>query len=79
MGGLSSLSWIWGETLRQMEAKMADYISMDEGEYTRLLNEYSRLQETFDRQGGYSYGELHKSVLVGLELSFPEEFDSPIG
>ena len=43
------------ETLRQMEAKMADYISMDEGEYTRLLNEYSRLQETFDRQGGYSY------------------------
>ena len=35
------------ETLRQMEAKMADYISMDEGEYTRLLNEYSRLQETF--------------------------------
>ena len=65
------------ETLRQMEAKMADYISMDEGEYTRLLNEYSRLQETFDRQGGYSYESFIRGVLVGLGFS-PEEFDSPI-
>lgn len=57
------------ETLRQMEAKMADYISMDEGEYTRLLNEYSRLQETFDRQGGYSYESFIRGVLVGLGFS----------
>ena len=65
------------ETLRQMEEKMADYGSMGEDEYNRLLNEYSRLQETFDRQGGYSYESFIRGVLVGLGFS-PQEFDAPI-
>ena len=65
------------ETLRQMEEKMADYGSMGEDEYNRLLNEYSRLQETFDRQGGYSYESFLRGVLVGLGFS-PQEFDAPI-
>ena len=30
---------------------MADYASMDEAMYSRLLNEYSKLQESFEEQG----------------------------
>lgn len=65
------------EVLRQMEADMANYHSMDEDEYARLLKEYSNLQESFKEQGGYSYESYIKGVLVGLGFS-PEEFHMPI-
>lgn len=63
--------------LRKMEQQMADYASMDEAMYSRLLNEYSKLQESFEEQGGYSYESYIKGVLIGLGFS-PEEFHMPI-
>ena len=63
--------------LREMEQQMADYDAMDEAQYSRLLNEYSKLQESFEEQGGYSYESYIKGVLTGLGFS-PEEFHMPI-
>lgn len=63
--------------LRKMEQQMADYDSMDETQYLKLLNEYSKLQESFEEQGGYSYESYIKGVLTGLGF-LPEEFQMPI-
>ncbi|HZJ57261.1 MAG TPA: ABC-F family ATP-binding cassette domain-containing protein [Clostridia bacterium] len=65
------------DTLRRMEEKMAHYSSMDETEYSRLLSEYSRLQESFDSRGGYSYESYIRGVLIGLGFS-QHEFNTPI-
>lgn len=65
------------DTLRRMEEKMAHYSSMDEAEYSRLLSEYSRLQESFDSRGGYSYESYIRGVLIGLGFS-QHEFNTPI-
>ena len=65
------------ETLRKMEQQMAHYDSMDKEEYARLLDEYSKLQESFEEQDGYSYKSYIKGVLTGLGFS-PEEFHMPI-
>ena len=61
-----------GETLRDMEAKMAQGGADDE-----LLSRYSKMQTAFEMAGGYDYEIRIKSVLTGLGFS-QEQFDMPI-
>ena len=65
------------ENFKENGTAMADYASMDEAMYSRLLNEYSKLQESFEEQGISSYESYIKGVLIGLGFS-PEEFHMPI-
>ncbi len=65
------------KVLRQMEQDMANYHAMDEEEYSKLMDDYSKLQQSFEQQGGYSYESHMKGVLTGLGFS-PEEFHMPI-
>ena len=65
------------DNLRQMEKKMALHDSMEESEYTRLLREYSQLQENFEELGGYSYESYIRGILIGLGFK-NEEFYTPI-
>ena len=63
--------------LRRMEQEMANYHSLNDDEYARLLSEYSKLQESFEEQGGYSYESYIKGILTGLGFS-SKEFHMPV-
>ncbi|NLJ41451.1 MAG: ABC-F family ATP-binding cassette domain-containing protein [Clostridiales bacterium] len=65
------------DEMRQMEHAMAHCVSMDTNEYSELLKKYSKIQETFEEQGGYSYESYIRGVLIGLGFS-QEEFYMPI-
>jgi ATPase subunit of ABC transporter with duplicated ATPase domains len=58
--------------LRRMEAQMAAG-ELDEA----LLEEYGRLQETYELGGGYAYSNEIKKVLQGLGFP-PEEWETPL-
>jgi ATP-binding cassette subfamily F protein 3 len=61
------------ERLRAFEARMAA------GEHDApLLDEYGRLQERYQRDGGYSYEAEVKATLFGLGFA-PADFDRPCG
>ncbi len=57
--------------LRAMEATMAEAYS---GE---LLSAYGKLQEQFEREGGYQYQNEIKRVLLGLGFT-PDQWDTPL-
>lgn len=65
------------QVLRDMENQMVHYDSMDEKEYSKLMDEYSKLQESFEEQDGYSYQSYIRGVLIGLGFS-SEDFYKPI-
>lgn len=65
------------KVLQEMEQKMAHYSSMEDNSYIRFVDEYSKLRENFEEQGGYSYESYIRGVLIGLGFS-PEEFHMPI-
>jgi len=63
--------------LRNMEAKMASYDTMDEKQYQKLLNDYSTLQDKFEKSNGYGYESQIRGVLSGLGF-MQKEYDQPI-
>lgn len=57
------------ERLRRMEAEMgSEAVLADTQRYHSLLDQYARLQETFERDGGYHYEARAKGALNGLGL-----------
>lgn len=63
--------------LRSLEAQISEAADKGEANYRLLLNEYARLVEQYENQGGYSYESYIKGVLIGLGFS-PDEFQKPI-
>ncbi|WP_096201970.1 ABC-F family ATP-binding cassette domain-containing protein [Bacillus sp. FJAT-45350] len=80
--GLESSLSIWDEMLtvfeplkkmekqlRRLEEQMANPDTLaDETAYSKLLNEYDKLQITFKDQGGYQYEADIRSILSGLNF-----------
>jgi ATP-binding cassette subfamily F protein 3 len=63
--------------LRQIEIEMSNYHSMNERQYQKLLDDYSALQEKFEKCNGYNYRSLIRGVLSGLGFT-AEEYEQPI-
>ncbi len=61
------------DRLRDLERRMAAGEHHDE-----VVAEYGRLQERYERDGGYSFEAEIKATLFGLGFS-PDEFDRPCG
>jgi ATP-binding cassette subfamily F protein 3 len=61
------------DRLRALEARMAAG-----GDDEALLDEYGRLQERYEREGGYSFEAELKATLFGLGFG-AEDFDRPCG
>ncbi|WP_096155859.1 MULTISPECIES: ABC-F family ATP-binding cassette domain-containing protein [Bacillus] len=89
--GLQSERSIWDEmlsvfshfkqyeiTMRELEAKMADPVFINQTEvYERILKEYDLLQETYKQQGGFQYEADIRSVLHGLNFA-TFDYNTPI-
>ncbi|MBO8171655.1 MAG: ABC-F family ATP-binding cassette domain-containing protein [Bacillaceae bacterium] len=89
--GLNSRTTIWEEMmqvfaplkkmehqLRELEAKMGDpEIIGNESAYQQLLDEYSRLSESFKEQGGYRYEADTRNILHGLRF-YEADYDRQI-
>ncbi|GAB3047049.1 ABC-F family ATP-binding cassette domain-containing protein [Virgibacillus ainsalahensis] len=54
--------------LKAIEKKMAENTDMQTADSEKLLHEYDRLQQTFQRDGGYTYEAEIKAVLNGLNF-----------
>lgn len=54
--------------LRQLEQKIADVENLSKLEYETVLEEYDRLQQSFESNGGYTYEAEIKAVLNGLHF-----------
>ena len=61
------------DRLRDLERRMAAGEHHDE-----IVDEYGRLQERYERDGGYSFEAEIKATLFGLGFG-PDEFDRPCG
>lgn len=88
--GLDSTETIWNEMLicfkplldqeqelRRLEEKMGQAQHLTEEEYTVLLQDYDRKQQSFEMNGGYTYEAEIKSVLTGLDFA-DFDYDTPI-
>ncbi len=88
--GLESQRTIWNEMLdvfqplldqekelRRIEQKMADIHAFTEGDYQKLLQDYDRLQQSFETNGGYRYEADIRTVLSGLNFLQYDD-DTPI-
>ncbi|PTM53234.1 ABC-F family ATP-binding cassette domain-containing protein [Desmospora activa] len=65
--------------LREMEARMGDEtVLADESQYESLLAQYARLQESFERDGGYDYEARAKGALNGLGLGTLDWNSTPV-
>ncbi|HLR08962.1 MAG TPA: ABC-F family ATP-binding cassette domain-containing protein [Bacillota bacterium] len=64
-------------SLRLMEEKMADAATLSSAAYKKLLHDYDRLQQAFERNGGYHYEADIKAVLSGLNFDNYAD-DTPI-
>lgn len=89
-GGLESERTIWEEMreifrpvlkieqqLRELEVEMAEMNQLDDKAYQELLEDYNKLQETFERKNGYGYKSEIKMVLHGFKF-YEEDYDKPI-
>ncbi|MFC2947549.1 ABC-F family ATP-binding cassette domain-containing protein [Virgibacillus sediminis] len=63
------------QDLRELEQKMGNEVSSDKSQ--KLLEEYDRLQQAFQHDGGYMYEAEIKSVLSGLNFQ-DYSYDTPI-
>src|SRR5699024_11354454 len=63
--------------LRRIEQKMADIHAFTEGDYQKLLQDYDRLQQSFETNGGYRYEADIRTVLSGLNFLQYDD-DTPI-
>ncbi len=63
--------------LREMEEEIGILHDQNPSDYNRLLEDYSKLFDSFTEMGGYSYDSFMRGVLIGLGFS-PEEFQQPI-
>lgn len=63
--------------LRKLEEKIADVANLSKTDYEDLLNEYDRLQQSFQSNGGYTYEAEIKSVLNGLRFG-DYDYNTPI-
>lgn len=88
--GLESQRTIWNEMLdvfqplldqekelRRIEQKMADIHAFTEADYQKLLQDYDRLQQSFETNGGYRYEADIRTVLSGLNFLQYDD-DTPI-
>lgn len=79
--GLQSQETIWQEMLavftpllqmkekmRQLEQQLTKIEDHDSQSYYAILSQYEHLQETFDREGGYSYPSEIKKILSGFNF-----------
>jgi ATP-binding cassette subfamily F protein 3 len=67
------------QTLRELENKMASPdINNDPDQMERVLSQYSRCQEQFEREGGYTIEAKVKAVLSGLGFN-ETQFAQPVG
>jgi ATP-binding cassette subfamily F protein 3 len=68
------------EELRLQEAKLAHLEAAmgDPEQADQVLGRYGELQDTFERQGGYTYETRIRQVLAGLGFK-PGDYDSPLG
>jgi len=77
--GLESNKTIWDEmlsvfsdlldqeqVLRQIETNMAQLPDAEHDQYEKMMNEYARLSEEFQKNGGYSYESKIRGILHGL-------------
>ncbi|MDN6731753.1 MAG: ATP-binding cassette domain-containing protein, partial [Atopostipes suicloacalis] len=89
-GGLESEYTIWDEMLRvfddviktgekmhQLEQQMTQLKDQKSKKADDLLHRYHRLQESFERQNGYSYESEIESILHGFSF-YEEDYDKPI-
>ncbi len=91
-GGLDSEKTIWEEMLsvfepirkiekqlRQLEQQMgSEKVLQDQIQYQRILHQYSQLQETFEKEDGYSYEARIRGALHGLGLGELDWVHTPI-
>ncbi len=67
------------ETLRQLEARMADPdIASDPDAMDKLLHVYGKAQERFEAAGGYTLAHEVESVLLGLGF-VPDQYQQEVG
>ncbi|MDN6161847.1 MAG: ABC-F type ribosomal protection protein [Atopostipes sp.] len=89
-GGLESERTIWEEMLkvfedvikiekkmRQLEHEMSQISELEDEVSDELLKNYHHLQESFERQSGYSYESEIETILHGFSF-FEEDYDKPI-
>ena len=55
-----------GDRLKELEEIIAEHEELHDSEYKSAADEYSRLQENFDKSGGYSFETDIKIVLNGM-------------
>ncbi len=60
--------------LREIEHLLSN---SSEGEHSKLLNEYGKLQDEFERANGYGCESYARGVLIGLGMD-PKDFDKEI-
>ncbi len=91
-GGLDSEKTIWEEMLaifepirkienqlRQLEQQMgSEEVLQDQNKYQRILQQYSQLQEAFEKEDGYSYEARIRGALHGLGLGELDWAHTPI-
>lgn len=65
------------QELRSLEQQMANPGGMDESEYEALLQNYDKLHQEFENEGGYRYESEIKAVLTGLAFH-TFDYDTPI-
>lgn len=83
--GLSGEHTLWEECLkavvdlREMEAQLSqlETAMADPAQAEQVLERYGKLQEDFERRGGYLYETRIRQILSGLGF-VPEDFDRPI-
>ncbi|UJL48172.1 ABC-F family ATP-binding cassette domain-containing protein [Virgibacillus sp. NKC19-16] len=87
---LDSVKTIWDEMadvfqhltaqeqeLRAMERKMEQASELSGTHYEKLLQDYDKLQQTFQNEGGYTYEADIKAVLTGLNFQ-DYDYNTPI-
>jgi ATP-binding cassette subfamily F protein 3 len=63
--------------LRNMEKRLQDAAALSGAKYDKLLHDYDRLMDTFQKEGGYTYEADIKTVLTGLHFHH-FDYDTPI-
>ncbi|MDR6227528.1 ABC-F family ATP-binding cassette domain-containing protein [Desmospora profundinema] len=67
------------ERLRTMEAQMGDEaVLADPDRYQSIMDQYARLQEAFEREGGYDHEARAKGALNGLGLGAVDWKATPV-
>ncbi|MEC5425901.1 ABC-F type ribosomal protection protein [Virgibacillus sp. C22-A2] len=65
------------QEIRSIEQKMEQAADLSGTAYEKLLNDYDRLQQAFQRGGGYTYEADIKAVLTGLNFQY-YDYSTPI-